>query len=181
MHIAHGKDRCVLVLPALGIVVKFPIIRLWRALCYVVRDSKNRRWKSLFYCLFTWNPDSHYLVSGMILKGIMSNVRERGLWKKTRNPFLQPTPFSVLGLLNIQRYGKPLECNPIDLWSQVADMTRKEAHRNSHQFSEPENYALVDGRLRILDYGGHGSTWVVVRYGRRIVDGFDPAFRWSGK
>lgn len=179
MCVKKGKDRFVLVFPTLGIVIKFPIFHFLNILNRIFFDIKNRYWKSLVYVCCKWNPESQNVVSGLLLRGIVANQRERFLWSRTHNPFLQPTIFSFFGLLNIQLYGKPHEGRHMDLWDQVRRITKEEAYSNAHQFSEISNYTLDGGRLRMLDYGGRGSAWIVVKYGKRIVENFDPEFRYS--
>lgn len=177
MFLAKGKDRIVLAFPALGFVVKFPIIWLRRPIADTWSQIKTRRWKSLVYIYKKWAPECRYVISGMLLRGIVANQRERMISKRARSEFPQPTFFSFFGLLNIQRYGAPCDGEYLDLWLQIRKITRESAYKNPHQFSIPSNYCLVNGKLHILDYGGHGSAWVVLKYGKKIVDEFDPEFR----
>lgn len=178
MYVKKGRDRLVLVFPILGIVAKFPVIRMREILKKIFRCVRDGHWKYLEYLCTEWKPESEYVFSGMLLRGIVSNRRERALWKRTHHPFLQPTPFSFLGFFNIQIYCKPYGGCCIDLWSQIQRITKEEAYNNSHQFSEPSNYCLVGRKLRILDYGGSGSARIVMKYGEKIADEFDPEFHY---
>ncbi len=181
MHIKKGKDRFVLVFPALGIVFKFPVIRLNDVLKRIVRDSRDNSWKALRGYYFKWNPNSPFNASGKIFKGILANIRERRLWKSTQSDFLVPTFFSACGLLNIQKYSRPHGGEYLDLWIQIRKITNEEAYSNPHQFSEVGNYSLVDGKLRMIDYGGYGSEKVVTKYGQLILEKFDPNFRYEAR
>lgn len=178
MYTKKGQDRFVLVLPKLGIAVKFPKIRLLNALSTIFNRIRSGRLKLLLWTCSKWAPESQFVISGMLLRGIVANQRERRLWKRTHNPFLQPTFFSLFGLFNIQQYGKPYLGHNTDLWVQVRKITHEDAYRDAHQFSEPSNYCVVDGKLRILDYGGRESTWVVLEYGKKIVNEFDFEYRY---
>jgi hypothetical protein len=181
MFAVRGEDRFVLVFPTLGIVMKFPVIWLYRTLDLILTEVEKGRYGVLKYVCTKWAPECRYVVSGMLLCGIIANQRERALSKRARNSFPQPTLFSFFGLVNIQKFGKPCSGNYLDLWLQVRKITKESAYRNPHQFSMPCNYTIVDGKLRILDYGGHGSSWVVLKYGEKIVNEFDPKFHYTGK
>ncbi len=179
MNFVKGKDRLVLVLPALGIVIKFPIIRAKEVFKKAFSDIRDKHWKAFARYFSTWSPESQYVASGKLLRGIVSNKRERRLWKRTRNAFLVPTFFSFFGLVNVEKYSKPYEGDYIDLWDQIRRITNEEAYLNPHQFSEVKNYSLVDGKLKMIDYGGHGSEWVIVKWGTRIMAQFDSQFRYA--
>lgn len=177
MNFKRGKDRFVLVFPSIGIVIKLPVIRINRVIDRVRSNIKRKDWKRLWSDFLKWNPENHYAISGMLLRGVMANQREGFLWKRTRNSFLQPTIFSFFGLVNIQKYAVPYpDDGGTSFWIQIRKITHEDVYCNPHQFSEPKNFCLVDGRLRILDYGGQGSTWIVVKHGRKIMEQFDPDF-----
>jgi hypothetical protein len=179
MYAKKGKDRFVLIFPTLGVVVKIPMIRILRALKAVFFKIRDRHWKGLARICSRWAPESLFAISAMLFKGIIANQREYVLWKRSHNPFLQPTFFSFFGLFNIQAYGKPYEGHEPDLWIQIRKITREEAYCNPHQFSEPHNYCIVNGKLRILDYGGGRSARIILRYGKKIVDEFDFGFHYT--
>ena len=178
MHLVKGKTRLVLVFPALGIVIKLPITEVKYALTVFASEGKNRRGHSLrIHC--RWLPECSYVFAGMIFKGVIANLRERIMYKRTHHPFLQPTIFSLFGFLNVQRYGVVCVSDCLSFWDQIRSITRQEAYTNPHQFSEPGNYCVDKGKLRIMDYGGRGSARIVLKYGRRIQEEFNFNFRYS--
>lgn len=179
MYVKKGKDRLVLVFPILGIVIKFAVIRASEVLKVVFHSIKGGHWKLFVFLCKEWAPESPYVVSGLLFRGIVANNRERALWKRTHHSFLQPTIFSFFGLFNIQQYGKPYKSRHIDFWDQIRRITKGEAYINPHHFSEPCNYCVMDGKLRILDYGGHGSAWIVLKHGSKIADEFNFGFRYE--
>jgi hypothetical protein len=181
MYFVRGKDRLVLAFPALGIVIKFPMIHLWRIILSIIGCVKDSDWKRLGVFFLKWNPEHPIVFSGLIFKGVLANRRERTFWKQTHHPFLQPTIFSFFGLFNLQMYANPYRCNCyLDLWDQIRRITEGKAYANPHQFSEPENFCVVEGKLRILDYGGKGGPPVILKYGQKIQDEFDFQFHYSG-
>ena len=168
MKIKKGTDRIVVAFPLLGIVVKIPIIHFIR-LFSVLTTEKGEfplYWKY-------WKMK--------IFSGLISNWNEFRFYWRTRNPFLQPTYFSIFGLLNIQRYGEPCNLQIVDLWCQLHELTDGSVFDDSHHFANPNNFCFYKGKLRISDYGSQRSHRVIMKYGERIFKFFDPAYSWKGK
>ncbi|OGH83709.1 MAG: hypothetical protein A2261_00960 [Candidatus Magasanikbacteria bacterium RIFOXYA2_FULL_44_8] len=97
MQIEHGTTRVVVLLPILGIVIKFPIIRIWGSIrlakiaVRALRMKIPRTRQVLLPCI----KDSLFL-------GIANNWREFWFYLRNRHPILKPTFFSFFGLFNIQ-------------------------------------------------------------------------------
>jgi len=163
-----GESRAVLVLPTAGIVVKFPIIHFVEALKALTSDVWKYGWE-LGYRGFR----------NSLINGLASNWIEFLLYVKTGSPFLQPTYFSLFGLLNIQRYGNPCSLRAVDLWCQLCALTENKVWDDGHHFSNPKNFTLDGGSLRMLDYGSSRTFRVVNDYGRKIAKTFDPSYNWD--
>jgi hypothetical protein len=90
-----------------------------------------------------------------------------------------PTYFSLLGLINIQLAGKPIEVPEgvskysigDDIRTQIFNLTNKKSQRHVHSFGEtPENYCEKDGKLMIVDYGDSNPDYwsIIIEYGEMI-------------
>jgi hypothetical protein len=109
-----------------------------------------------------------------LLNGTYQNWQEYRLWRRTRSPFLEPTFFSLLGLINVQKYGDQLTgISDVALWSQLLELSDKAVWSNGHHFANPENFSFRNGTIRMLDYGGRGVEEVVVHHGENIARHFD--------
>ena len=178
MQIKKGDDRVVVVFPELGFVLKFPVIRLWIVFRQTILFIWNRDFTSIqkhwMYPMRAWGG-----FRGLLFKGLAANWSEFWFYWQTRNRFLQPTYFSFFGLLNIQRFGTPCSLKGADLWCQLHEMTNRKVWDDSHHFAEPSNFCLIDGKLRMLDYGSPASRGVVTLYGEKIFELFDPSYSWE--
>lgn len=53
--------------------------------------------------------------------------------------------------------------------------------KDFHHFENPGNFSLEKGRLRIIDYGDPKTQKVVIEFGKIIMEGFDPGYKWEEK
>ena len=179
MYIKSGSSRLVFCLPALGLVIKLPLIHPWR----FVKVLKSDVWCIIhgrgfgFLKARFWLDEEHDTIGNIrytLLNGLYQNWQEFMLWRKTRSVFLEPTFFSLLGVCNIQKYGKELDVSAVALWSQMLDYTEQAAWSNGHHFSNPANFSYRDNQIRMVDYGGKGVRAVVEKYDTIISKNFDP-------
>ena len=178
MKIAKGESRLVVVLPGLGIVIKFSIIHLvigFRVLWYDLSRKGNR----LHDELFRYTIEMSRSLKRLLFKGIVDNWREWRFYQRTRHPFCQPTYLSLFGLLNIQRFARPCTLQENDLWCQLHELTKGAVFKDSHHFTNPDNFCLNGEGLRILDYGGLKTQEVVQEFGDNILQNFDPNYSWE--
>jgi len=179
VQIRKGKDRIVFVFPLLRIAVKFPIIHFFIAVKPFFRcDTKGKKWEYLKKYL-TWPLEAYGGFRGLLFRGISANWNEFWFYWKTRNSFLQPTYFSLFGLLNIQRCDEPCQLQEVDLWCQLYELTSGKVFGDSHHFANPRNFCFCDRKLRMLDYGSGRSHGVITQYGIKIVELFNPAYCWE--
>jgi len=173
-----GQDRVVVVFSSLGIAIKFPIIRLWLAVRLLYRDIKGGHWEHLKK---NWGypVEAFGGLRGILFRGLSANWGEFRFYWQTRNPFLQPTYFSLFGLLNIQRADAPCLLKDEDLWCQLHELTRGKVFDDSHHFANPGNFCFCNGKLRMLDYGSRKSRGVIALHGEKIVELFNPAYCWE--
>ncbi len=183
MQIKKGDDRVVVILPMLGIVLKFPIIHFWRFLRIFASCFKDPKRMLVRLCWGVTLPINYSLgFRGMLFKGLHANWCEFWFYWWTLNPFLQPTYFSLLGLLNIQRIGEPCLMEVEDVWCQLSGMNnslQRDLWKDSHHFANPRNFCFYKGTIRMLDYGSSGSREVVALHGTHIVEHLDPAYSWE--
>jgi len=184
MQIKKGRDRIVLILPFFGIVIKLPIshpISVIKFFFFLIKDRKSfikDGIKRIFFRFFTSRIG--YGVGNFkdaMFGGMYSNWLEYLFWKRTKNPFLKPTYFSLFGLLNIQKYGKLCELEYIDFWFQLRELTKENVYDNPHHFSNPKNFTLENGKLQLVDYGSVRVYRVIAKYGRKIATEFNPDYK----
>lgn len=180
MQIKRGTSRLVICLPKLGLVIKLPLAKPIVFVRQVI-SATRLGWKSKD--MKKWLKWAAWLGEGTdtvgnirytLLNGSYQNWQEYRLWRRTRSSFLEPTFFSLLGLVNVQKYGEQLKgISDGALWSQLLELSDKAVWSNGHHFANPENFSFRDGMIRMLDYGGRGIEEVVIQHGDNIARHFD--------
>jgi hypothetical protein len=167
VEVKKGKTRVVII--AGGIAVKFP------------RFSPRYALKSsLYYFGKGTKHIIHFLkwrLKGIFLEGVICNFREFLFYRSCRMPILSPTYFSLFGLINFQKAGKSLEMEPVDFWLQMVELAGKELGDDCHTFSEPDNFIVINGKPRIVDYATSETQKVLKLYGDKIFNKLDLNFR----
>jgi hypothetical protein len=90
-----------------------------------------------------------------ILMGIATNVCEGWVYLQNKSPFLQPT--FCFALFNIQPYAGeiiPTEDQMKPFFKSLPDKGRVYLSCISGHHYSPDNFRVVDGKLRLIDYGG---------------------------
>jgi len=177
--IKKAQDRIVIILPTLGIVIKFPIIHFIFFLKFL-KDAyqikhKIRKW-DYWKVMWRLSAECDFAPKALLFKGLSVNWNEFWFYQTTHNPFLQPTYFSLFGLVNIQKYGEPCQFEGKSFWNQIYNLTKGAAMKDGHHFENPANFSLYNGKLRILDYGSSKTRLIVKKYGDKIVTDFDPNY-----
>ena len=168
MDIKNGTFRTVIVIPELGIVVKLARIRLPTAIRHL--RTQYRRGTLLEWIKFEAGESSvedRLSMRGMLLGGIVANLRERRFCRKTRHPAIQPTHLSLLGFANIQEYGESLPENA-ELWPLLLDITRGEILADKHHFENSNNFCWHDDWFSFRDYSSPVVQGIIERYGEEI-------------
>lgn len=128
MYTSKGASRTVKVFQK--IVLKFPRIYLKRA--------GKRTYKSLrdgyFWKSIKWGPYSHFSPMRFLFKGFFDNWLEFYYYQKIKSPFLQPTYFSLFGLMNIQKTGTKPNISPDNFLYQLLEITNGEIIVDGHVF-----------------------------------------------
>jgi|GEM_PF-1392940 len=184
-YVAKGRHRVVLVIPSLGIVVKFPrfrkrfLIEFWRDTIrakslgpFVGRWSvtKRKNWGWMFRDL------KRALI--LTFMGMEANWGERSYYKHCSmysRLLLQPTYLSFLGVINIQEFAEPA---PIDesytIYFAAEAIVGGEGMRpDGHHWSNARNFHLANGRLRVIDYGSAETQRILDEHGLSLYIGFD--------
>jgi hypothetical protein len=176
MSFYNGTTRFVVTIPCLNIALKIAHVHpirflqtlLWLAETHMSASKENRNGicKKLLM-----SSDEISLSPRWQFRGIYCNLREYWFYRRTANPFLWPTTFSLLGLVNVQPLAKVrlLQTKDFRLWSFVCKVTKDEVWQDNHTFSEEVNYTTdSEGHLRMLDYGSRRGQRVILKYGRDI-------------
>jgi hypothetical protein len=173
MSFYNGTTRFVVTIPCLNIALKIAHIHPIRALqtlLWITENSMIRKRPDWLKDALAWSDEMELSLRWQF-RGIYCNLREYRFFKRTMNPFLWPTVFSLFGLINIQPLARiqPLEKYPSKMWSWVKETTKSTACDDGHTFSEEDNYAIdSEGHLRILDYGSVRGQKVILKYGREL-------------
>lgn len=174
MQIKRGTWRIVLLIPALGIAIKFPRI-YWRkswGTIKLITIKRSKSWKALLGKTLY----SELSLKQWMLRGIGENWREFLFYRKTKHLFCEPTYFSLFGLINLQKFGTACLMNDYDFFIHLIILTNGKVWRSPHHFSNSGNFAFTKGKLTILDYGNLKVQEVVSEYGQKIWEEFDPSF-----
>lgn len=175
MLTAKGTNRFVILLPRLGIVIKIPIIEFRSAAKTVCSYFKRYTFKQFLKRMrkeWGFSVETYVSLKKMLFGGLVANYREGMFYLRTRNSFLEPT-YLTLGIINIQRFGRPC---PIELQvviGQLYDLTNGDILKDPHSFDTISNFSFSQGKLRMVDYGSLKVQGVIRDYGEKIIQKFD--------
>ncbi|MFA5124202.1 MAG: hypothetical protein WC473_00025 [Patescibacteria group bacterium] len=112
-----------------------------------------------------------------LFRGVMANWSEWCYYRRTRLPILAPTHLS-LGLVNIQAAGAYPQVTEKYFRDQISHIIGhdenddEDIHADPHTLRQIENYVVLNGRLKIIDYGSPKSWTFLEKWGRKIFDEF---------
>lgn len=163
-QVKKGTSRLVIISSLFpGLVIKIPIIRLKDGIGTLI--SERKRWLEKE----TWDERPYWGIGWCLYKGILDNWREYRFYRNSRHAFLQATYFSLLGIINVQKRGRVIQCDIDKFWCCIYDATDGEVTNDAHHFKEAGNFCL-DGWVRLLDYGDHRTHVIVEKYGTKIME-----------
>ena len=172
----YKGSRWVVAFPRLGIVVKLPRICWLRFKIYFLHLYHER---GLVYAVkqIRWNE---YVWGGyrvLLTKGLRDNWRELWFYWFHRSRFLQPTYFSLFGLLNIQLLGKILTEEEFDksgIFNQARVLTQRDSGNDGHHFASHTNFCHADRgkdgtEIRMVDYGSPPTQEVLLGWANALT------------
>ncbi len=165
MQIKFGTSRIVLLIPQLGVALKFPRLYIREMLVEVYFGYlKRRRFKEL-WSFMKASPDTIGSFRYLIFHGLLCNLSEFWFYVKTRNTLAWPTYFSFFGICNIQKLGK---IPPFDeawfIYNLILSIGRGDI-RDNHCFSNVSNFTISkDDGLYFLDYASPNCQLVMQKY-----------------
>jgi len=113
----------------------------------------------------------------LTFRGVGDNWRERSFYKHTNTLhrlLLQPTHFSFLGLLNIQKYGEPAdEKDSEPIYHAFFPVAGQDLIRDGHHWVNAGNFHLANDGPKLLDYGNPETQRIVSEYGIALYTSFD--------
>lgn len=182
MKISKGSKRVVITLPSFGIVIKFPVIRVFETILTIFSCLKKRHW--IFLKIFLKARGDSTGVESFrkyIFEGVLENWREYVFFQKNGNTLLQPTYFSFFGFMNIQKLGQKINLEPKETeidrkWKfrrKLEKILGDDFYKDSHHFSNPENFSWVNDKIQMHDYGGLKCQEVIKIHGAKIHATFD--------
>lgn len=170
--IRKGSNRLVVDFINLGFVIKLPIVHL----LFVQKELKFFLHKGgYFRGWIGYDMDNGGVVGvkRLLFKGIADNWREFWFYAITRHLFAHPTYFSLFGLVNVQRRGDSPAVGSGDFARQVKCIIgEEEFHVDAHHFRLPNNFCVVNGRLRMVDYGSPNTRRVIREVGMCLYKNF---------
>jgi hypothetical protein len=175
MKIIKGSSRTAIVFGC--IVIKFPIIRLRLGLQELWQEFKEG---ALINHFRKYDYEQFGTIPHFFFRGIFNNWLEFVFYQKNKSLLLlAPTYFSLLGLLNVQKYCEPLCVEDMDFWHQIGELAGNVIWKDVHVFSNVKNFGMVNGRLKIVDYGSRGSREALKECADKIYSEF--SFSYSRK
>jgi len=186
-YVARGRHRIVIVIPSARIALKVPRV-WWRAPIYFLQNDIFSVGKGIFSqppekrLLYYWYVGrSFHRCLEALFGGVWDNWRERNFYKYTdalTRLFLQPTYFSFLGLVNIQRYGKPVDVEDSEAVALAFFAVARQAlvHDDEHHWEQGANFHIAGDGPKILDYGSPRTQKIVQEWGFALYAGFDLEF-----
>jgi len=175
IEIKKGTWRLAILLPCCGLALKLPRIHFYQGLKdlknYLRKDWRAKKLKNIFRALFkhtVFTPDS---LKGWFFRGMVENWQEWTFYRKSKNPFLLPTYFSIFGWLNIQQLGMEPEIEEQIFLTQLLIFSQSKTW--GKHYALRKNFSFRNGKLQILDYGDPKVQRIVTKYGKIIQEKFD--------
>ena len=169
--IEHGTTRMVIVYKSIAIKIpRIRIIKILRDLRSIIRRKHYDRLRNYFsYPVYVKSLPGF---KNNAFNGIVSNWNEFLFWRKTKNKFCEPTYFSLIGLINVQRASPSIdEYSKDEFWYKLRN-TEGYDFADRHHFSNPKNFAIRNGRLLIRDYAYGETQEVVLEFGEKMQKHF---------
>lgn len=159
--------RRVFVFPRLGIVVK--TARFYWRISWENLSHKIRKFglSSAWSFFFSGTEETTGSPRRLLAKGLRDNWEEFWFYWRFRHSVLQPTYFSLFGLVNIQKWGEILDEEEFEqkrIWGQMLDLTNKETRSDGHHFTNPANFCLENQHLRMVDYGSPATRKILRKW-----------------
>ncbi len=171
--VTRGTTRSVVSVPLLGIVLKFPRIKIHDSI-YILKIGIKHR------ALFKNRHAVVSVIAANLGRGITANMRERHYYKYSVFPFrllLQPTYFSLLGLINVQKYGRPAGSDRSDMGTRIYRKFFAVAGQNlvldGHLWANASNFHINQGVVKLLDYGNEKTQEIIDRFGYEMLKSVD--------
>lgn len=176
MHWKKGTSRKVLVIPALGICLKFARIRLWSALVETYHWLWTKNGMSVRHAIRYWSyPINDWGgARGAVFRGVRDNWREWWFSVQNSHPVLART-YLTLGFVNVQEAVEP-NPTPFDPhmrrfqgvvgWRTINDAG--DLHAFTHN-----NFGVRAGKACVVDYASPAMRKVILLYADRIYHDLD--------
>ncbi len=161
-----GTTRIAIMIPFLGIVVKIPKISFIHVTKKFLKYGFSQKTRKQFY-LYMLSP---FGLRTLLAAGIVANWSEYLFYRKTKNPFVLPTYFSIFGFCNIQAIGEECDYTNTEIWLVLHEIAGNDLFGDNHCFMNSKNFCVSGGgKLRQLDYASKGSQKVILKYGQQFA------------
>lgn len=174
-HISKGRSRTVIAIPSLRVVIKCARIRkrpfegFYADMSFAYREmfpNPDPKVRKIFWEVVRASASRAFIE---FFEGFASNWRERAYYKRTNTLhrlFLQPTYFSLFGIFNIQKLGKPMdEARSDEMYRRFHAVAGEALIRDGHHWTFANNFHLASDGPKILDYGSVDTQRIIDEYG----------------
>ena len=154
-----------------GLVIKLAKLNPSFTIKRIKYQLKRFGFKAMLYDAFIENPKIVTSIRFSLFRGILANHYEYQFWKKERLEVCMPSSFSLLGLVNIQSFGKTYKIAGDSIWSRMIEELpySSDIQKEAHTFGEEDNYGVYKNNLKLLDYGSKEAQSILREYKTPII------------
>lgn len=169
----HGTNRMVVIFPRHGFVVKCAKIDFKSISSFITMYNGIKKHSPEYAQEFFWeslSPQTRMIttVGQSLYGGFYENMSEWLFTLNNNHPLTLPTLFSFFGLFNIQQYGPDCDLPSRLLIKEIEKQVPGAKNADVHHFTNPDNYALLRGIVRMRDYGGKATRAVIAKLPRKL-------------
>lgn len=169
-----GSNRIILDLVKIGFVIKLPLAH--GVLFYVTIKAFIDGTSIISFpewVAYPMDNNGFWGLKRTLFKGIADNWREFRFSVASGHPFVQPTYFSLLGLVNVQRRGDPPKMESGEFLGQLQRLAGEECfYSDPHHFKNVDNFCWDGSFLRMTDYGSSQTRLVILKRGMCVYNNF---------
>lgn len=157
-----GDSRAVVAIPFLGVVVKFPRIRLYNLGRLIRSEFKSKPFRTglrrSVASFFKYNVDTVWAPKRLLFKGFADNWREWKFSQEFSHPVIAPT-YICMGGVNVQAYAAPFPFKVEGTYEGVMSFVQRflpiigsRIARDGHRFENEANFGIINDHFVVVDY-----------------------------
>lgn len=158
MRFAHGATRFTILIGSYAIK-----IARFKTFLLVQRFLVHRKNGEIKMRLNKVHSNPVLAIVDYTLAGLRANLGESRLWKNSPHPFMVPTRFSFLGLVNVQDRGEPITDEELSAGHPFAPLLENVPQALREDMTSRDNFCRYNSRVCILDYGSPGTVSLLAK------------------